>query len=79
MHDYHARSKVESIRRRAMEIFEERGFLWQEPLFWQTIKTMKVDGDISLDAYTIAEVSPSLKKKIVDHSRKMDYEVTRDA
>lgn len=66
LHDYQLRSKVDSIRRGAMEIFDERGFLWNEGVFLQTLKSMKEDGDITLHSYTVAELSPSLKKKIVD-------------
>lgn len=68
LHDYQSRSKVDAIRRGAMTIFEEKGFLWQDPVFWQTMKTMNTDGDISLHSYSIAEISPALKKKIVDYA-----------
>ena len=66
LHDYHARSKVDAIRRGAMEIFDEQGFLWNEGVFLQALKTMKAEGDITLHSYSLAEISPSLKKKIAD-------------
>ena len=64
LHDYHARSKVDSIRRGSIEIFAERGFLWNEGVFLQTLKTMKANGEIQLLSYSLAEISPLLKKKI---------------
>ena len=85
LHDYHARSKVDSIRRRAIEIFAERGYLWNEGVFLQTLKTMKADGDIELHSYSLAEISPSLKKKIAnfaEHRIEIDdpsEEVMRDS
>jgi hypothetical protein len=66
LHDYHTRSKVRQIRRRAIELFAEKDYSWNDGVFLQTLKAMKDVGDISLPAYGQAEISPSLKKKIVD-------------
>jgi len=76
LHDYHTRSKVDAIRRGAMEIFDERSFGWNEGVFLQTLKTMKQEGDIKLHSYALAELSPSLKKKIVDFAEhRIDIDV----
>ena len=66
LHDYHSRSKVDSIRRGAMELFEAKDYTWNEGVFLQTLKAMKEEGDISMQSFSLAEISPSLKKKIVD-------------
>lgn len=66
LRDYHSRSSVDRIRRRCLEIFDERGYVWSEGAFWQTIKALKEEGDIRMVSYSMAELSPSLKKKIVD-------------
>jgi hypothetical protein len=66
LRDYHSRSSVDRIRRRCLEIFDERGYVWSEGAFWQTIKALKQEGDIRMVSYSMAELSPSLKKKIVD-------------
>jgi hypothetical protein len=66
LRDYHSRSSVDRIRRRCLEIFDEKGYGWAEGAFWQTIKALKEEGDIRMVSYSMAELSPSLKKKIVD-------------
>ena len=65
LHDNHSRSKVDAIRRGSIEIFAQRGHVWNEGVFLQTLKTMKEHGDIQLQQhYSLAEISPTLKKRI---------------
>ena len=84
LHDYHARSKVDAIRRRSIEMFAGKGYVWNEGVFLQTLKTMKADGEIELHSYSLAEISPSFKKKIAqfaEHRIEIDdpsEEVMRD-